>query len=294
MEHDRGIGQHELEVVYHVDGARIALFGRFHHGAAHDLLKADRDHLVDLAGFLGRGLDLLDGDADGGVAVKGQGAREHFIEHDAHGVDVRLLVGVLAARLLGADIVDRADGLVGHGDGFKLGDAGDAEVHDLDGAVAEDHDVLRLDVTVDDAALMRMLQGAENLHRDLDRDGIGDGFLGADKVLEGDAVYVLHDDVLQVALELKVNYAHDIAVAQHGDGARFVEETPPELFVRHKFVLHDFDRDVVAGHAVGRAVHDGHAAAADHILQHVPVFQNGAGVSIHLNSTPSLKRNGSK
>ncbi len=58
MEHDRGIGQHELEVVYHVDGARIALFGRFHHGAAHDLLKADRDHLVDLAGFLGRGLDL--------------------------------------------------------------------------------------------------------------------------------------------------------------------------------------------------------------------------------------------
>ena len=47
-------------------------------------------------------------------------------------------------------------------------DPGDAEVHDLDLALARDHDVRRLDVAVDHAGDVRVRERLADLLRDLD------------------------------------------------------------------------------------------------------------------------------
>ncbi|MPM95196.1 hypothetical protein SDC9_142349 [bioreactor metagenome] len=62
----------------------------------------------------------------------------------------------------------RADGLVGHGRCRGVGKPRNAKVGHLDRAVRQQHDVLRLDIPVDDAALMGMAQGLEHLLREVE------------------------------------------------------------------------------------------------------------------------------
>ena len=57
----------------------------------------------------------------------------------------------------------RADGLVADGLALCAGEACDAEVHHLDGAICQQHDVLRLDVAVNDALGVGVLQSTQNL-----------------------------------------------------------------------------------------------------------------------------------
>ena len=62
----------------------------------------------------------------------------------------------------------RADRLVADGLALRAGEAGNAEVHHLDGAVRQQHNVLRLDVAVDDALGVGVLQSAEHLRGKVD------------------------------------------------------------------------------------------------------------------------------
>ena len=59
----------------------------------------------------------------------------------------------------------------------------DAEVNDLKRTVIFDQYVLRLDIAVNDAVVMRMLKGAENADGDLDRGLIVQAALLADEIL---------------------------------------------------------------------------------------------------------------
>ena len=77
----------------------------------------------------------------------------------------------------------RANGLVGHGLGLALEEAGNAEVGHLDGAVLQEHDVLGLDVPVDDALLVGTLQGHEDLGGEVDSLLPADGALLLDILL---------------------------------------------------------------------------------------------------------------
>ena len=100
---------------------------------------------------------------------EGDRAGEHLVEHDAERVEVGLAGDRLAERLLGRDVVGRAEHAPGDRQPLLGERARDAEVGDLGAAFLADEDVLRLDVAVDDHALVR---GAERA-RDLDR--VGDG-----------------------------------------------------------------------------------------------------------------------
>ena len=112
---------------------------------------------------------------DGDLALPAEGdvAGEHLEERDAQRVDVRLAGDDVAQRLLGGDVVGRAENAPVGGQTLVGERAGDPEVGDLGRAFGVDEDVLRLDVAVDDAALVG---GAERA-RDLDRvgDRLGDG-----------------------------------------------------------------------------------------------------------------------
>jgi len=115
------------------------------------------------------------------LAPEGLLAREHLVEHGAESEDVAALVHGLAAGLLGAHVrggakQDGAAGEGGGGQGWRLGGVGGggivgegfgkAEVEHLDLALGGDLDVRRLQVAVDDAALVGLFEGVDELTQD--------------------------------------------------------------------------------------------------------------------------------
>ena len=104
-------------------------------------------------------------DAAGGRARRagahGVHAREALVQDDAEGVEVGLLVHLEALGLLRRHVGERADDVARHRERVLAGQVGDAEVRQLrhpapPRAAGGDDDVLRLDVAVHDAALVRV------------------------------------------------------------------------------------------------------------------------------------------
>ena len=141
-----------------------------------------------LADVLHRHRDLV-------LALERDLAGEHLVEHDAERVEVGLAGDGRAQRLLGRDVVGRAEHAAVGGQPLLVERAGDPEVGDLGRALLVDQHVLGLDVAVDDVA---GVGGAER-PRDLDRVGhrLGDrqAAVAADPLLERLALHVLEHDV---------------------------------------------------------------------------------------------------
>ena len=107
---------------------------------------------------------LVDGlveEHDGGTGLLvGKFPREQLEEHAAHCVDVGCRGQPLGASLFRSHIgggSHRRPGSRG-GTGRGSDDPGDAEVGDLEDAVAREHHVLRLDVAMKDVFAMRVLE----------------------------------------------------------------------------------------------------------------------------------------
>ena len=96
--------------------------------------------------------DVLHRDGDLVLALERDVAGEHLVEDDAERVEVALPGDGVAERLLGRDVVGRAEHAPVGGQAVLVERARDAEVGDLGRALLVDQDVLRLDVAVDDAA----------------------------------------------------------------------------------------------------------------------------------------------
>ena len=116
-------------------------------------------------------------------------------------------------------------------------EAGQAEVEDLDDAGAVHEQVGRLDVAVDQAGLVGVLQAEGGL-----MDVVGGAnrvkrAAALDQVLEADAVDVLHDEEVEFAVPVHVVGADDVGMAQLGDGLGLAVEA--------------FDRAGVVGLAAG-------------------------------------------
>ena len=104
-------------------------------------------------------------------------------QQNAHRVDVAADVERLAARLLGRHVLGGSDHEALGGDAWpacsaleQLGDAEVTHLHDVVGApfvvlAAHDHDVLGLEVAMDDADVVRHREGGERLGGDVDDAG---------------------------------------------------------------------------------------------------------------------------
>jgi hypothetical protein len=123
------------------------------------------------------GADLHADERDRVVAVEGQAAGDDLVEQHAGGVEVGAGVDLQAEGLLGAHVLRGAEHHAGAGHLLErtvaADDLGDAEVDQLEHlaalVVAGDEDVLRLEVAVDHALAVGVLEAAEHLQDEADR-----------------------------------------------------------------------------------------------------------------------------
>ena len=110
---------------------------------------------------------------------------------------------------------------------------GDAEVEDFDEAIRAHHDVLRLDVAVDDPSLMRRGQGAGDLQRDVER--VGEPKPPAPHTpAQGNAVNELGGDEVSAAHVTDLVDGDDVRMVKGGGGQCFLPEAAHALLVRRE------------------------------------------------------------
>jgi len=189
-------------------------------------------------------------------------AGEQLVENDTARVHVALLVGLLTLELLGRHVVGRTGGLGGprlHGD--AVGDAEITDLHELDLATVvveafHEHEVLGLDVAVDDLPSMRMRQprtDLDHVRRDaLERQRLA----GGEDVAHARAVEVLHGEVEEPVLLLpEVEDAREVRVVEPARGECLGVEPRDEVGVVLVRVAEDLHGDVHVEIAMARAIH---------------------------------------
>ena len=125
---------------------------------------------------------------------------------------------------------------------------GESEVEELD-ALFSDEDVGGFQVAVGDAIAVRGVEGFEDLA------GVLDSFFDGQRSFEGDALDVLHDEVIGAdVVELA-----DVGVIEGGDGAGFAIEAFGEL------VFGDFEGDDAVEAGIAGFPDFSHASGAERV-----------------------------
>ena len=226
----------------------------------------------------------------GGGAGERRVAREHLVEHRAQGVDVGAGGDLaLAHRLLGAHVVRRAERHAGLGHPAPAGLAGrerDAEVGDQRLAVVQ-QDVLGLDVAVDHAVAVGVVERRGHFGRDPDRVGDRELLLAGEPVAQGLALDVGHD-VEEVAVGLaRVEQGQDVGVLEVGRqldlgqeplGADHGRQLGAEDLHGHRPVVADVLGEVDGGHAAGAGFAVETVAVREGGLEAAEEFGHGAYV----------------
>ena len=127
----------------------------------------------------------------------------------------------------------------------------DAEIDDAHVAVLREHDVRRLDVAMDHAARVRVVQRLRALVDDLDH--VVDAQQIVRPAVGGQrarAVHVLGDDVAVAVLFARVVDRQNVRMLQHADHVRFGQEhlarDARAILVAAGIHVVDLDRDVAA------------------------------------------------
>ena len=194
---------------------------------------------------------------------------------------------LVAEDLLGRHVRGRPDARAGHGQVVVVVlVARDAEIHQLHAALARDHDVRGLDVAVDDAAVVHVIEGARDLHRDDRGDVVGQAAAALEQVIQVDAADVLHHDEERAPLAMEVVDMDDVFVLEAGQGAGLALEAGGQLLVRADRGLERLDGHHPVELLLDGAVDDGHSAGR-HLL-HNPAISDSFE---HLGCLRTLSRN---
>ena len=224
---------------------------------------------------------MLDGHGHGGVTFKGKPARQHLVQHHAGGIDVGAGVDTVAPRLLGGNIMDGAQRLLRQGLA-GVGQTGDAEIGHLYAAVPQHHDILWLDVPVDNAPAVGMAEAAHDLGDEMQRLSPVHAAPPFHILLQGDPVDQLHDDILRLTAGRDIVHRDDIGMGQLCHSPGLVPEAAAEIGVVRQIALEDLD-----GHQPVQAMTSGliyirHAAGTDQLQNFVAIVQHTSYVLIHV------------
>ena len=124
------------------------------------------------------------------------------------------------------------------GQGVSLGHKpGDAEVCHLHRAVLQHHHIVGLDIPVDNAAAVGMLQSLGNLNAKVQGFLPVQGTLGLHIVFQGDALNQLHNDIVCHNGGRHVINRDNIGMAQHGYSLALRMETAAEILITQVIIF---------------------------------------------------------
>ena len=269
-----------LQIAQQLRRAGIAVFGLQCHGLHDDLLHPHRNVGIQGGGAGRAAIDMLNGNRHRGVAVIGWAAGHHLKHYNAQRIDIRAAVGKAALGLLRGDVMNGAKGFFCQGVAL-VHHLGNAKVHHLDGAVFQHHDVVGLDVPVDNAPAVGVFQSFGNLGCKVE------GFLPVEDALylhilfEGDAINQLHNDVIGILRSGNVKHLHDVWVAEHGHGLALCPEAAEEIFIRGKLVFEHLYSHQAVKPMAACFIHHRHAARADDLQKLITAIQQLSNILIH-------------
>ena len=159
---------------------------------------------------------------------------------------------------------------------------GDPEIRHLHISLTVDDDILRLDIPVHDAHLMRELDTGRRLQRD------GDGLLRVhasrtfDVVFQCDALDELHHDIVQLRLRIIDDVIHrdDVRMIQLRSCLGLVLKLPDEILILAVLLLQDLDRDHTPHLPVVGTIDIAHATLSDQridlitFVEHLSLLQH--------------------
>jgi hypothetical protein len=184
----------------------------------------------------------------------------------AYSPQITAQVGALAFQELGRQVRRGAHDEAGAREIAIADVLGDAEVAELHFAATRDHDVRRLDVAVNDAAEVGVLEGARDAERDDERDVRRQALRLADQLADVLAVDVLEDHVRLAVLHDEVVDADDVLVLERRERARLAVEALGHVAVVRDLREHHLDGDGAPERRLGAVEDLGHAALAEGAL----------------------------
>ena len=204
---------------------------------------------------------------------EGELARRHLEQGDPDRIEIAAGVdGSLARGLLGGHVRRRAHhrARLGIPAADFRGELGDAEVHQLHhvatAGLLDQEDVVRLEVAVDDAAIVRRLQRAAALQQD------GAGALKRhgpprfQESLQRHAVQELHHEVVPAFVgDVEVEDLDDVVVADEVDRPRLVEEAVHHRLLGRVLRMQHLDRDLGPDGRVLAQIDGAHSAFAEEL-----------------------------
>ncbi len=206
------------------------------------------------------------------VGVEGGHARAHLVEDDAERIHVGPVVHSAARALLGRHIMRRPEDLTRPSElAGGPADLGDAEVQHLDEVrvtpPADEIDVVRLEVPVDDAHLVGRPQRSTELLGDVHHAHGLHAHLLLDRTGQVDAVQELHDEVRGFVGEFtEVADVDDVLVADRRRALRFLAEAGDDLLITGDIRAEHLDRQRLVQDDVAGLVDQPHAAFAEDLL----------------------------
>ena len=189
---------------------------------------------------------------------------QHVVASHAQAVDVAARIELPAFDLLRAHVQRRA-----HGDAhlrelqrlFPAADAGQTEIGHFHFAGAGEHDIFRLDVAVDDAAVGGFAQGGGHLPDD------GQAHLHIGRALAGNVLRqvlpfdIFLGDVMEVVNQPDFVNLHDVGLHQRRGGLGFHVEPADVGIVGGQFPFEHFERHLAAERTLLGQIHIGHRPA---------------------------------
>jgi len=116
---------------------------------------------------------------------------------------------------------------------------------------------------VHDAAVVDVVQGAGDLHRQDGGDVVGEAAALLQEVVQVDPLHVLHHDEHRAAFVVEVVHVDDVFVLQVRQAFGLALEPRHDIFLSSCAGFERFDRDRPAQRFLDGAVHDRHAAGGD-------------------------------
>ncbi len=208
-----------------------------------------------------------------GLALERHASGEALVQDQPERVQIGAPVELAAPNLLGRQVLGRSHHHVvareiGVGDVETLGDA---EVRQQHPPIGRQQDVGRLDVAMDEAGTVGLVERARNRRADVDGELRTEALLTVEQLAEALAVDELHHHGLAAVVLEHVVDGDDVGVVQPGDGDRFAPEPFGDHGIGGEVRLEPLDGDPAVELDVGGDPHLGHPTVTDPPFEVVPL-----------------------